>query len=94
MPRDWSYKTLNVLHAVAKGSRYGFDIMDATGLKSGQVYRALNKFEEAGLVRSEWEDPDAAVQEKRPRRRYQRPGARHRRIRLPCRTTLTESQGT
>ncbi len=70
MPRDWNYKTLNVLHAVAKGSRYGFDIMDATGLKSGQVYRALNKFEEAGLLRSEWEDPDAAVQEKRPRRRY------------------------
>ena len=34
------------------------------------VYRALNKLEEARLVASEWEDPDAAVQQKRPRRRY------------------------
>ena len=70
MARDWNYKTLTVLHAVAKGSRYGFDIMDATDLKSGQVYRALSQLEEAGLVGSQWEDPEAAVQEKRPRRRY------------------------
>ena len=70
MARDWNYKTLQVLHSVAKGARYGFDIMDVTNLKSGQVYRALNQLEDAGLVRSEWEDPDAAVQEKRPRRRY------------------------
>ena len=70
MPREWNYNTLQVLHSVAKGARYGFDIMDVTGLKSGQVYRALNKLEEARLVASEWEDPDAAVQQKRPRRRY------------------------
>ena len=70
MPREWNYNTLQVLHSVAKGARYGFDIMDLTGLKSGQVYRALSKLEEAGLVRSEWEDPDEAVREKRPRRRY------------------------
>ena len=44
--------------------------MDATDLKSGQVYCALSQLEEAGMVRSEWEDPDAAVREKRPRRRY------------------------
>jgi DNA-binding PadR family transcriptional regulator len=68
--QEWSYKALRVLHAVACGSRYGFDIMDATGLHSGQVYRALSNLEEAGLVRSEWEDPDEAVQQKRPRRRY------------------------
>jgi len=70
MPREWSYNTLQVLHSVAKGARYGFDIMDLTGLKSGQVYRALSQLEEAGLVRSQWEDPDRAVEEKRPRRRY------------------------
>ena len=70
MAREWNYNTLQVLHSVAKGARYGFDIMDVTGLKSGQVYRALNKLEEARLVSSEWEDPDAAVQQKRPRRRY------------------------
>jgi DNA-binding PadR family transcriptional regulator len=70
MALEWSYKALQVLHAVACGSRYGFDIMDATGLQSGQVYRALSRLEDAGLVTSEWEDPDAAVQQKRPRRRY------------------------
>ncbi len=70
MPREWSYNVLQVLHSVAKGARYGFDIMDVTELKSGQVYRALSQLEEAGLVRSEWEDPDHAVERKRPRRRY------------------------
>jgi len=70
VPREWSYKTLKVLHAVAIGVRYGFDIMDATSLQSGQVYRGLSQLEEAGLVTSQWEDPDAAVEEKRPRRRY------------------------
>ena len=70
MPSEWSYKALKVLHAIANGARYGFDIMDVTDLKSGQVYRALSQFEEAGLVRSEWEDPDRAVERKRPRRRY------------------------
>jgi DNA-binding PadR family transcriptional regulator len=70
MPSEWSYNALQVLHAIANGARYGFDVMDATGLKSGQVYRSLSRFEEAGLVRSEWEDPDHAVEQKRPRRRY------------------------
>lgn len=70
MSHDWSYNVLQVLHAVACGTRYGFDIMDATGLQSGQVYRALSRLEDAALVRSEWEDPDAAVEQKRPRRRY------------------------
>lgn len=70
MPRDWSYNALQVLHSVATGARYGFDIMDVTDLKSGQVYRALSRLEDAGLVRSEWEDPDQAVEQKRPRRRY------------------------
>lgn len=38
--------------------------------QSGQVYRALSRLENAALVRSEWENPDAAVEQKRPRRRY------------------------
>jgi PadR family transcriptional regulator PadR len=70
MPREWSYKALQVLHSVANGARYGFDIMDATDLQSGQVYRALSRLEDAGLVLSEWEDPDQAIEQKRPRRRY------------------------
>lgn len=65
-----SYNTLAVLHGVTAGVNYGFDIMEQTGLKSGQVYRALSRLEELGLVRSRWEAPDRALAEKRPRRRY------------------------
>ena len=38
---------LLVLAAIARGSRFGFDIMDETGLKSGSVYRALSRLEDA-----------------------------------------------
>jgi DNA-binding PadR family transcriptional regulator len=62
--------TLAVLGAVARGCRYGFDAMDATGLRSGTVYRALARLEGLGLVASEWEEAAAALEEKRPRRRY------------------------
>ncbi|MGH9323297.1 MAG: PadR family transcriptional regulator, partial [Vicinamibacteria bacterium] len=61
---------LLVLAAIVRGCPFGFDIMDATGLKSGTVYRALSRLEERKLVASSWEDPEVAVREKRPRRRY------------------------
>lgn len=61
---------LEVLAAIARGCPYGFDIMDETELKSGTVYRALGRLEELGLVRSRWEEPELAVEGKRPRRRY------------------------
>lgn len=35
----------------------------------GTLYKALDRMETAGLLRSRWEDPDAAAQERRPRRR-------------------------
>ena len=61
---------LLVLAALSRGSRFGFDIMDETGLKSGSVYRALSRLETLHLVESSWEDADEALAEKRPRRRY------------------------
>lgn len=61
---------LLVLAAVSRGSRFGFDIMDETRLKSGSVYRALSRLEALRLVESSWEDADEALREKRPRRRY------------------------
>lgn len=61
---------VKVLEAIASGTGYGFDIMDATGLPSGTVYPALGKLERAGLLRSRWEDPVLAQTEKRPPRRY------------------------
>jgi len=65
-----SYGSAAILHAVASGRRFGFDIMDATGLTSGTVYPALERLESRGFVRSKWEDEAAAHAEGRPARRY------------------------
>lgn len=68
--RNLGTSAVLVLAAVAQGMRYGFDVMDETGLASGTVYRALGRLEELGLLSSEWEDAERALAEKRPRRRY------------------------
>jgi PadR family transcriptional regulator PadR len=59
-----------VLHALARGFVYGFDIMEETGLTSGTVYPALDRLEVLAFARSEWEDARIAQAEKRPPRRY------------------------
>ena len=61
--------TALVLRAVARGHRYGFDIMEACGLPSGTVYPALRRMDKAGLLHSGWEDAEAAHAQGRPRRR-------------------------
>lgn len=61
-----------VLLAIARGYRYGFDIMDVSGLPDGTVYPALRRFEAAGLVVADWEDSEVAARAKRPARRYYR----------------------
>ena len=71
MPRhSLSFGSVSVLHAVASGSRFGFDIMEATGLTSGTVYPALDRLEESGLLKSRWEPEAEAHREGRPARRY------------------------
>lgn len=68
--------TALILGAIAQGSRYGFDIMDATGLPSGTVYPALRRLEGRGCLRSSWEAAAVALEAKRPRRRvYELTGA-------------------
>lgn len=62
--------TVMVLHALARGHRYGFDLMEQTGLTSGTVYPALERLETLGLTASSWEDARVAHEEKRPPRRY------------------------
>jgi DNA-binding PadR family transcriptional regulator len=62
--------TVMVLHALARGHRYGFDLLEQTGLTSGTVYPALERLERLGFVRSRWEDADRAHREKRPPRKY------------------------
>ena len=79
MARPLSFAAISVLHAVASGASYGFEVIDATGLASGTVYPALGRLQRDGLVASSWEDASIAQEDKRPPRRYYRltaPGAR------------------
>ena len=65
-----SFSATAILQAVANGYRYGFDVMDATGLPSGTVYPALRRMEDSGLIASKWEPAAVAQREQRPARKY------------------------
>jgi DNA-binding PadR family transcriptional regulator len=67
-----TYPTATVLLAIRAGHRYGFDIMDATGLPDGTVYPILRRLERGGVLEGAWEDEARARSEQRPRRRYYR----------------------
>jgi PadR family transcriptional regulator PadR len=69
-PVSLSYGAAAILHAVASGHQFGFDIMTATGLTSGTVYPALERLESAAYLRSRWESEEAARLDGRPARRY------------------------
>ena len=68
--KDLPIGAVMVLHALARGHRYGFDLMEQTGLTSGTVYPTLERLEREGLAHSRWEDAQLAHEEKRPPRRY------------------------
>ena len=72
MPADirLTYPTALVLLAVREGIRHGFDIIDATGLRSGTVYPILRRLEDADILRSDWEGAATARDAGRPPRRY------------------------
>ena len=59
-----------ILQALAQGYRFGFDIMQVTGLPSGTIYPALRRLESLEFVASDWEKDVNARKEGRPRRRY------------------------
>ena len=65
-----TYPTAAVLMAIRHGHRYGFDVMDATGLPDGTVYPILRRLERRGALVGAWEDGEAARREMRPARRY------------------------
>jgi DNA-binding PadR family transcriptional regulator len=67
-----SHTAALILRTIDCGYRYGFDIMDVTGLPSGTVYPALRRLERDGLVAGKWEDESIALAEERPARRYYR----------------------
>ena len=70
MSRNVTYNGALVLQALAKDFRYGFEIMDFTGLASGTTYPILRRFERDRLVRSKWEGQKKAHGHGRPPRRY------------------------
>ena len=70
MPPTLSYTGLFILQALAQGHRFGFDIMEVTGLPSGTIYPALRRLEGLEFVTSDWEKDLKARKEGRPRRRY------------------------
>ena len=65
-----TYPTATVLLAIKRGHRYGFDIMDATGLPDGTVYPLLRRLEGRGVLQAAWEEAGEAEAERRPQRRY------------------------
>ena len=70
MAKQLSVSALRVLHAVAGGTHYGFDVIDLTALPGGTVYPALSRLERDGFLSSSWEPVTVARAEGRPPRRY------------------------
>lgn len=70
LPIRMTYATALVLEALDQGHVYGFDIIDATRLRSGTVYPLLRRLEECNLVRSRWERVAEARKDSRPPRKY------------------------
>jgi PadR family transcriptional regulator, regulatory protein PadR len=69
---SFTYPTAAVLLAIRAGHRYGFDLMDATGLPNGTVYPLLRRLERRGVLVAAWEDAELARADQRPPRRYYR----------------------
>ena len=65
-----SFTSVLILQALAQGYRFGFDIMQVTGLPSGTIYPAVRRLESLDFVTSDWEKDVNARKEGRPRRRY------------------------
>ncbi len=65
-----SHTAAMILQAIHGGYKYGFSIMEMTGLPSGTVYPAMRRLENDGLIRSQWERQSIADAEQRPPRKY------------------------
>ncbi len=65
-----SHTAAMILHIVQLGYRYGFSVMEQTGLPSGTVYPALRRLERDGLIESKWEEAGLAEEQQRPPRKY------------------------
>ncbi len=64
--------TALALLGIQRGYRYGFDLIEASGLGAGTVYPILRRLEDAGCVAGAWEPVSRSRAEGRPPRRYYR----------------------
>jgi DNA-binding PadR family transcriptional regulator len=67
-----TWPTAIVLRGIDRGLRYGFELIEASGLRAGTVYPILRRLEEAGLLVGSWEPVSQSRAEGRPPRRYYR----------------------
>lgn len=44
-----------------KGRFYGYELLQATGMKSGSLYPVLGRFEDLGWIRGEMQDRKSVV---------------------------------
>jgi PadR family transcriptional regulator, regulatory protein PadR len=75
--RRFSPQTLKVLAALAdagSGWRYGLELAESTGLKSGSLYPILLRLADRGLLESRWEEP-GQTGGRPPRHSYRLSGA-------------------
>lgn len=64
-------EVLAIMQHDLDAQHYGLELADEIGSPPGSIYPILTRFEQQGLLASELEDIDPAV-EGRPRRRYYR----------------------
>jgi PadR family transcriptional regulator PadR len=63
-------KVLRALLSDPTGEHYGYSLMRASALPSGNLYPILGRLEAAGWIEGHQEDIDPAVAGRRPRRYY------------------------
>jgi PadR family transcriptional regulator len=71
---NFTHRGLKLLHLLLQNVRKeyaGAELMELTGIRSGNLYPILINFEQHGLLESHWEDVDPKVV-CRPRRRFYR----------------------
>jgi PadR family transcriptional regulator, regulatory protein PadR len=67
-------KVLMVLLDAPAEPRYGYELMRATGVKSGTLYPILEQLERAGWLEARWEDLNEDRSGRPPRRWYRLTG--------------------
>ena len=75
-PSPQTHQVLTVLTDAGNDWRYGLEIAQATGLKSGSLYPILARLAERGLIEGQWLEPQQPGRP--PRHAYRLTGAGRR----------------